>query len=117
MPFVFARRAHMRRTASALTIAAVLAAGAYLAAQGGATRTPFKLGTFERQNHMFVGLSVRDSDVADLAEANAAFEGRTASAPKVRMPADMKELISRYDSELKERLGTIAADLTSQGSA
>jgi 2,4-diketo-3-deoxy-L-fuconate hydrolase len=108
---------NMRRMVFACALAAGLAAGyTYLAAQG-AARAPFKLGTFERQNRVFVGLSVRDTHVADLAEANAAFERRNASAPKVRMPADMKELITRYDTELKDRLAVVAADLASQSAA
>jgi 2-keto-4-pentenoate hydratase/2-oxohepta-3-ene-1,7-dioic acid hydratase in catechol pathway len=95
---------------------AFAASYAYVTAQGG-TRTPFKLGTFERQNRVFVGLSVRDTQVADLAEANAAFERRNGSASKVRMPADMKELIAHYDAELRDRLSAIAADLSSQSAA
>jgi len=109
----------MQRFTFALAVAASLAGGgALLSAQAGAAAaTPFKLGTFERQNRVFVGLSVRDTHAADLAEANAAFERRTASAPKVRMPADMKELIERYDADLKGRLAAIARDVASAQTA
>jgi 2-keto-4-pentenoate hydratase/2-oxohepta-3-ene-1,7-dioic acid hydratase in catechol pathway len=99
----------------ALILAAGLAAGYQaLSAQ---SATPFKLGIFERQGRAFIGLSVRDTHVADMSAANAAFESRNASAPKVRMPADMKELIERYDTELKDRLRALARDVAAAQSA
>ena len=102
----------MTRIAFALTLAAGLAAGYHtLSAQSGTARTPFKLGTFERAGRVFVGLAVRDTHVADIAEANAAFERRNASAPKVAMPADMKALIGRYEGALRDRLSALAADI------
>ena len=103
----------MRRFVSALSCA-VLAAGVFAAAQGGVTaRTPFKLGTFERQGRAFIGLSVQDTHVADLSDANAAFERGSPTAAKVRMPADMKELIERYGSDLRPRLSAIASEIES----
>ena len=76
----------MRRLIIALTLAAGIPASyVFVSAQTRAASTPFKLGTFERDGRVFVGLSIRDTHVADLAAANAAFEQRNASAPKVRM--------------------------------
>src|SRR5262245_18217775 len=60
--------------------------------------TPYKLGTFERQGKPFVGIVVRDSVVIDFAAANAAVGGQRATAP-----ADMKDLIARYDTGLRAR--------------
>ena len=85
----------MGRIVIASGFAATLAVGV-MAQSGG--RPPFKLGTFERGGRAFIGVAVRDTQVVDLSEANAALERRNASSPKVRMPADMKELIQRYDS-------------------
>ena len=109
----------MRLTAIALALAAG-SFGAYqhLAAQAGtAGREPFKLGTFERGGRAFLGLVLRDTQVADLRQANAAYEGRNSSAKKTTIPTDMKDLIVRYESELKERLYAIAADLAAARTA
>jgi 2-keto-4-pentenoate hydratase/2-oxohepta-3-ene-1,7-dioic acid hydratase in catechol pathway len=57
--------------------------------------TPFKLGTFERQGRTFVGIVLRDAVVIDLATANTAI---TNPASGVASPADMKDLIARYDA-------------------
>ena len=84
----------------------------YLAAQtGAAAREPFKLGTFERGGRPLIGVVLRDTQVVDLAEANAAFERRNAAGAKVRTPADMNELIERYDTDLKARLYAIVNDV------
>ena len=104
------REAAMRRIVIASGFAATLAVGV-MAQSGG--RQPFKVGTFERGGRAFIGVAVRDTQVVDLSEANAAMERRNASSPKVRMPADMKELIERYDGELRDRIGAIAADAAS----
>ena len=71
--------------------------------------TPFKLGTFQAQGRDYVGLVLRDSVVIDVAAANAQYERTNPSAAKLRFPADMKELIARYDTELGPRLRAIAA--------
>jgi 2-keto-4-pentenoate hydratase/2-oxohepta-3-ene-1,7-dioic acid hydratase in catechol pathway len=86
-------------------------------AQGGGPAVPFKVGTFERAGQPFVGLVLRDTQVVDIAPANAAFESANASAPKLAAPADMKELIARYDSEWKGRLGAIARVVSTATSA
>lgn len=64
---------------------------------------PFKVGTFEIGGMPTVGIVLRDSLILELDAANAALE-RTANYPAVPMPADMIELIERYDYGLKRRL-------------
>jgi len=74
---------------------------------------PFKLGTFERQGRVFLGLVLRDAQVVDIAQANTAFEGRSPSAPKLTIPGDMKELIARYPPSMQfigERVGNTYVD-------
>ena len=86
-------------------------------AQSGGAPVPFKVGTFERGGQPFVGLVLRDAQVVDIAQANAAFESGNGSAPKLTPPGDMKQLIARYDGEWKERLGAIARSVATAGSA
>ena len=76
---------------------------------------PYKLGTFERQGQAFLGLVLRDSQVVDIAQANAAFEGSNASAARLAAPADMKALITAYDGGWKDRLGAIARTIPAEG--
>ncbi len=64
---------------------------------------PFKVGTFEINGSPEVGIVLRDSVILDLDHANAALE-KDATYPAVPMPADMIELIERYDYGLKRRL-------------
>jgi 2-keto-4-pentenoate hydratase/2-oxohepta-3-ene-1,7-dioic acid hydratase in catechol pathway len=66
------------------------------------TQEPFKLGTFEENGRAFLGLVIRDSLVADISQASAALPGA-----KLAIPADMRELIVRYE-ELRPRLYAIA---------
>ena len=47
---------------------------------------PFKLGTFERGGKPFVGLVLKDTQVVDIAQANAAFEARTPRRRSWRRP-------------------------------
>ena len=86
-------------------------------AQSGGAPVSFKLGTFERNNQAFVGLVLRDTQVVDIVQANAAFESTNASAPKLAAPGDMKQLIARYDAEWKGRLAAIARNVSTAGSA
>ena len=86
-------------------------------AQSGGKVVPYKLGTFDRNGQAFVGLVLNDTQVVDLAQGNAAWEGRNGSAPKLTMPGDMTQLIVRFDSELKPRLAAIAADVASAATA
>lgn len=98
----------MRRVS--LTLALTLAAVSLphlAAAQGG---EPFTLGTFKQNGRQFLGVVLGDTKVVDLPKANAAYEGRNASAKKMTMPADMIDLIKRYDAELKPRLSAIATE-------
>ena len=41
-------------------------------AQSGGAPVPYKVGTFERNNQPFVALVLRDQQVVDIAQANAA---------------------------------------------
>jgi len=94
-----------------LLLVSVLAAcaGVLLSAQ---TSTPYKLGTFQRANRTFVGVVVADS-VIDLATASAAL-GRGTS---VAAPGDMKDLIARYDTGIRERIIEIVRAVTAAGAA
>ena len=60
---------------------------------------------------------LKDTQVVDLAQANAAFERGSASRPKVQMPADMKALIERYETGLKDRIYAIVNDVAGSASA
>ena len=96
----------MRSTVLTVFVTAALAAAA--AAQAAAPQ-PFKLGTFARGGKEFVGIVVNnDTQVIDLAQASAALE--KAGKPKVQPPADMKDLITRYESGVKERIYAIVAE-------
>jgi 2-keto-4-pentenoate hydratase/2-oxohepta-3-ene-1,7-dioic acid hydratase in catechol pathway len=66
--------------------------------------TPFKLGTFERNSRPFVGIVLNESMVIDFAAAHAAI--RT-PASTLAPPADMKDLIVRYEAGLRARIGDI----------
>ncbi len=92
------------------TWAVVFAAGLFGSSVWAAAEvvTPFKLGTFREGSREFLGLVLQDTRVIDIAAANAAYERDHRQAPKVRPPADMKELISRYDQDLGERLKQLA---------
>ena len=102
----------MRGRVMALVLSGGLAVGyTCVAAQtGAALREPFKLGTFERGGRVFIGLVLRDTQVVDIAEANAALERRDPALRKLPRAGDMNELIGRYETELKERLYAIASD-------
>jgi 2-keto-4-pentenoate hydratase/2-oxohepta-3-ene-1,7-dioic acid hydratase in catechol pathway len=73
----------------------------------GQSATPFKLGTFEQNGRAFVGIVVKDSIVVDFAQAHAALK----SASKVAPPADMKDLIARYDTGVRARINEILETL------
>jgi 2-keto-4-pentenoate hydratase/2-oxohepta-3-ene-1,7-dioic acid hydratase in catechol pathway len=102
----------MRRT-FVLNVVLALALSVPLMAQSGpitASAEPFKLGTFEINGDRHVGIVLRDTLVVELNAANRALE-RTPSYPSLPMPADMLELISRYEYGLKFRLYEIVSDL------
>lgn len=104
----------MRRVAGAGVASLFLMASAIgVQAQEPKGATPFKLGTFEFQGRTFVGLVRADSVVIEIAAANATLEKAHAAWPKVKPPADMKDLIARYETGgLKERLHALAAEPT-----
>jgi len=64
---------------------------------------PFKVGTFEIDAGPEVGIVLRDRLIIELDAANAALQ-RNAAYPALPMPANMIELIERYDYGLKRRL-------------
>ena len=97
----------------------ILGAGAplSLSAQAGAASSsaePFKVGTFEIDGEAVVGIVLRDRLIVELNRANAALE-RSPAYPEIPMPADMLELISRYEYGLKPRLYEIVNDLVATG--
>jgi len=109
----------MKQTLVALVVALAVAlvASTGLRAQAGAPAILFKLGTFEQGGRTFVGLVLRDVQIVDIARANTAYEAANASAPRLTAPADMKQLIARYDAEWKPRLTAIARTVSSAASA
>lgn len=98
------------RFACAVTAAAMIA-HALAGAQG--VPTPFKIGTFERQGRPFVGVVLRESVVIDLHAAHAAVR---AAATAVAPPADMQDLITRYDRGLRGRIVEIVRSVDAAGS-
>lgn len=64
---------------------------------------PFKVGTFEIYGEPRVGIVLRDSLIIELDAANSVLE-RNANYPAVPTPANMIELIERYDYGMKRRL-------------
>ncbi len=106
-----------RRIVVLLAIFVVFAAVIRVAAQGGPAAVPFKLGTLEQNGRTFLGLVLRDTQVVDIARANAAFEAANGSAPRLTVPSDMKQLIARYDAEWKPRLAAIAKTVSSAATA
>lgn len=100
---------------SLVPVAALLFLGRSDATVQGAAAVPFKLGTFEHQGRTFVGLVVSDQIVVDIAAASAALEKTDPSAPKVRPPSDMRDLIARYETGgLGERLRALAGRATAR---
>jgi 2-keto-4-pentenoate hydratase/2-oxohepta-3-ene-1,7-dioic acid hydratase in catechol pathway len=100
----------MRRAAHFLPTAALSwMLIAHPASAQDATPPLFKLGTFEQQGRMLVGLVRSDETVVDVAAALGALEKSRPSGRPVKAPLDMRDLITRYD-ELKERLHAIAKD-------
>ncbi len=76
---------------------------------------PFKVGTFEIDGAATVGIVLRDSLIVELDAANLALE-KNSAYPQLPPPANMIELISRYEYGLKRRLyeivnNIVAADL------
>jgi 2-keto-4-pentenoate hydratase/2-oxohepta-3-ene-1,7-dioic acid hydratase in catechol pathway len=72
--------------------------------------TPFKLGTFQAEGSDYVGLVLRDSVVIDVAAANAQYERTHPEAARLVFPADLREVIARYDAVFGPRLRALAAE-------
>jgi 2-keto-4-pentenoate hydratase/2-oxohepta-3-ene-1,7-dioic acid hydratase in catechol pathway len=77
------------------------------------TVTPFKLGTFQIQARTFVGIVLRDSVVVDFAAASRAIT----PASNVVLPTDMKDLIARYDSGLRDRIVQVVRSVNARTGA
>jgi 2-keto-4-pentenoate hydratase/2-oxohepta-3-ene-1,7-dioic acid hydratase in catechol pathway len=101
----------MKRFVTAIA-AAALCAGVLPAAQE--APTPFKLGTFERQGRPFVGIVLKESVIIDFGAAHTAI--RT-PASSVAAPADMKDLIARYEQGVRGRILEIVRSVTAAGVA
>lgn len=100
----------MRQVSVGLLVACVVA-GVIASAQA---PTPYKLGTFERDGRTFVGIVLRESLVIDFSAAHAAM--RT-PASTLAPPADMKDLIARYDGGLRARILDIVRSVEAPGAA
>jgi len=96
---------------------ALLTGGAAIGTHAAAPAVPFKLGTFQVGAQEKVGLVLRDAVVVDIAAANLEYERRNGNAARVRAPADMKDLISRYDADVGPRLRELARFATDAGTA
>ena len=105
-----------RLTFAALALLIAVTASDRVGAQAGGA-VPFKLGTFEQNGRTFLGLVLRDTQVVDIGRANAAYESANGSAPRLTAPADMKQLIVRYDAEWRQRLAAIAKTVSSAATA
>jgi len=71
---------------------------------------PFKLGTFDIDGEALIGIVLGDELIVELNAANAVLE-RNPAYPQMPMPANMRELIGRYEYGLKLRLYEIVNDI------
>jgi 2-keto-4-pentenoate hydratase/2-oxohepta-3-ene-1,7-dioic acid hydratase in catechol pathway len=94
----------------ALVLSAGIGSTILLHGQGAAQ---YKLGTFQREGRSFVGIVLRDAVVVDLAAATRA----VTPASTVAAPTDMKDLISRYDAGLRDRIVQIVRAVNAQTGA
>ena len=88
----------MRRLIAGSVVAATVMFGLDVFGQ---SPQPFKLGTFDQGGRVFVGLVLKDSIVIDFGQASAALKS---PASKFAAPADMKDLIVRYDTGVRARI-------------
>ncbi len=106
----------MRMTFLTTLLALVLTGSGFTQGESGMSiAEPFKVGTFEIDGTPRVGIVLRDSLVVELDRANLALQ-KDPRYPKVPPPADMIELIERYEYGLKRRLYEIVNDLVGSGS-
>src|SRR5262245_27048731 len=71
---------------------------------------PYKLGTFEAQGRTFVGAVVDDAIVIDLGAAASALRRPANTAPR-----DMRDLIARYDTGVRDLIVASVSAVTAQG--
>jgi len=109
----------VHRTRIVLALAASLITGCLClyAQSAGVPQEPFKLGTFQQRGRTFIGIVLRDSQVIDFAQANEALERSNPTRAKLAIPGDMKEVIARYQGDLKDRLYTIVNDVAGTSNA
>lgn len=102
--------------AATVVVAGVLQPAALRAQDGPVVRSaePFKLGTFEIRDVPQVGIVLRDALVVELDAANRALE-RNPAYPVIPMPADMIDLIGRYEYGLRLRLYEIVNAIVADG--
>jgi 2-keto-4-pentenoate hydratase/2-oxohepta-3-ene-1,7-dioic acid hydratase in catechol pathway len=100
----------MRRLMLGL-LAVCCVAGALVNAQA---PTPYKLGTFEREGRVFVGIVLRESLVIDFPAAHASMPSTEAT---LAAPVDMKDLIVRYDTGLRARIVEVVRNVEAAGAA
>jgi len=91
------------RQSMILSLLLSLAAPGFGSAQDPAVAEPFKVGTFEIDGLPQVAVVLRDQIIVDLDDANRALQ-RDPRYPSVPAPADMLDLIARYEYGLKPRL-------------
>ena len=101
------------RNSLVLTALVTLAGHGLLSAQVESIAEPFKVGTFEIDGTPQVGIVLRDQIVVELGAANLALE-RDPVYPKIPPPADMLDLIARYEYGMKPRLYEIVNDLVAR---
>jgi 2-keto-4-pentenoate hydratase/2-oxohepta-3-ene-1,7-dioic acid hydratase in catechol pathway len=97
------------RSRLALTLFFFVAIAAPTSAQMSVAE-PFKVGTFEVDGVAQVGIVLRDQYVVELSRANEALE-RNSMYPAIPLPADMLELIERYEYGMKVRLYELVTHL------
>ena len=98
------------RLAVASTTLAAVGVGAERACGQPAVAEPFKVGTFEVDGAPRLGLVLRDALVVEIGEANRALE-RSPAYPAFPAPADMLDLIGRYEYGVQRRLYEIVNHL------
>ena len=82
----------------------------HVSAQATESAEPFAVGTFAVDGQEMVGLVLRDQLVVDIDAANSSLEMEPGVA-RIPMPADMLELIERYEYGIKFRLYEIVNHL------
>lgn len=102
------------RNALVVTGLLTLACPVLVSAQVDSIAEPFKVGTFEIDGSAEVGVVLRDHYIVALDRANADLE-RDAKYPQIPLPADMLELIGRYEYGMKARLYELVDHVIAEG--